>query len=120
MKVNARRKGAETELKVAKVINDVLGSNVKRTPRSGAYLEMAGDIMTFGDADSITNDWLWEVKNRNTGFTGLLKWWKKAREETPIGKRTVVIATTDREDYYAFITLKDFLYLLKVIQGYDT
>lgn len=111
--INAYLKGSRTEREVAAIINKAFDTELRRTPMSGAYADFAGDLITTHNPDSIINKWLWEVKNRKAGMNRMLEWYKKALDETPPSKKPVVICTTNNEGYYAFLSMSDFLQLLK-------
>lgn len=117
--INPYKKGARTEREIAKRINDVLGSSLRRTPMSGAHLSFPGDLITTQDEGKQASKWIFDVKNRKDGFTILIRWFKKLKEETPWSKKPAMILTSNNEDAYAFISLDDFLSLLKDLDHYE-
>ena len=118
MTINAYKKGTRTERAVANQINSALGSHLRRTPMSGAFRDLPGDITTF--EDSIVKEFLWEIKNRKETGRKLIGWYEKAESETPSGKTPVLIFTCRAKPFYVCIRLNYFLNLLKKIQEYET
>lgn len=59
--MNSNAKGKRLEREVAKMINDRLDANCRRTPCSGA-LEFKGDICSI-DPNSIASEYQFEIKN---------------------------------------------------------
>lgn len=114
-----RDKGNRTERAVAEIINGILNAKLRRTPMSGAMSDFPGDLFTLHDQGRQASKWLWEVKNRKNGIQTVLKWYKKAAEETPLGKKPVVVATANNENFYVFLTLKDFLQLLRDLDVHE-
>lgn len=115
--INAYKKGSRTEREVARRINQILETNLKRTPMSGAFKDIPGDIVCF-DSKSIASKWFWEVKNRKEGILRIVKWYDKAKEETPKDKKTILVATTNFKPFFAFLLLDDFLQILKELEYY--
>jgi Holliday junction resolvase len=61
MPINSQAKGKRAEREVAKLINKYLGTNVRRTPLSGA-LNFKGDIIDI-NPDSPAYQFHFEVKD---------------------------------------------------------
>jgi len=55
-----KRKGARAETESAKFWSEVLNSEIKRTPRSGAFLSWPGDLVDLGN--SILKDFVVDDK----------------------------------------------------------
>ena len=114
----SRRKGAKNEREGgAKFYEKEFGITVRRTPRSGAFDFMPGDIMAKGK--TILNDFYIEMKNCEAWK--LLDWYDKARHESfDKGLSTIPIidVTKNGADHFIFIRRDHFVRLLRELEGY--
>jgi len=112
MTLNSKKKGDRFERDVAKKLNKVFKTNVRRTPMSGG-MSIKGDIIDI-NPDSILFDYHWECKNQEK-----LNIWKaleQARNDKPMGKTPVVVFRKNFEKDYACLEFEDFMNLLLTIQ----
>jgi len=113
MTLNSNQKGKRFERDVAKKLNKVFKTNVRRTPMSGGMDNFKGDIIDI-NPDSILFDYHGECKNQEK-----LNIWKaleQARSDRPMGKTPVVVFTKNFEKDYACLEFEDFMNLLLTIQ----
>lgn len=106
--VNGRRKGANYELKIAKLFGEAFGMEFRRTPLSGGWAKgnpgVSGDLVCM-DLDPGAFPWHIECKRQEgwkleSIFTDkkewLNTWWKQASDECPKGKRPVLVFGRNR------------------------
>ncbi len=112
MTLNSNQKGKRFERDVAKKLNKVFKTNVRRTPMSGG-MSIKGDIIDI-NPDSILFDYHWECKNQEK--LNIWKALKQARNDKPMGKTPVLVLTKNFENDYACLEFEDFMNLLLTIQ----
>lgn len=114
----SRRKGAKNEREGgAKFYEKEFGVMVRRTPRSGAFDLLPGDIVAKGQ--TILNDFYIEMKNCEQWK--LLEWYEKAKHESlDIGLSVIPIidVTKNFTDHFIFIRRDHLVRLLKELEGY--
>ena len=108
--INSKQKGNRAERAVAKIINDTLGVNCRRTPQSGG-MSFKGDIIDI-NIDSVAHEYHFEVKNRKQLWIN--KWWEQTVNDCPPNKIPVLIFKMEGK-FYAMTRLEDFLGNLKTI-----
>ena len=106
-KINSQQKGKRAEREVAKLINKYLGTNVRRTPLSGA-LNFKGDIIDT-NPDSAAFDYHFEVKDQKKLM--IPKWWEQIYGDCPKGKIPINVFKMNAR-FYATLEFTDFLNLL--------
>lgn len=109
--INSQTKGKRAERAVAKKINEVLGTNARRTPNSGG-LSIKGDIIDIA-IDSIAHQFHFEIKDRKA--LRIKDWWEQAKSDCSANKIPVLIFKLEG-NFYTMIRLEDFLGLLKTIE----
>jgi len=107
MPINSQKKGKRAELAVAKLINQYLDSNVRRTPQSGG-LSIKGDIIDI-NPDSPAFGYHFEVKDQKKLM--IPKWWEQIYDDLPLGKTPVNVFKMNAQ-FYATLEFKDWLSLL--------
>ena len=110
-KINSQQKGKRAEREVAKLINKYLGTNVRRTPMSGA-LNFKGDIIDI-NPDSAAFDYHFEVKDQKKLM--IPKWWEQIYGDCPKGKIPINVFKMNAR-FYATLEFTDFLNLLAELQ----
>jgi len=104
----AKIKGKNFERKVATIINDALGTNVKRIPCSGALPDWKGDLR---ELDGPLRNFVFECKNQER-----LNIWDAIRQAEKATltslKIPVVVFTKNFESEYVCLNLRDFLAIL--------
>lgn len=106
--VSAKAKGIKLENRVASLIRELgLDKLAKKQPRSGAFTGFEGDIFTSLPLH-------FEAKNRETWQP--LVYYAQATKDCPTGKTAVVVLSKNREDMYAFLSLRDLLNIVKIAQ----
>tara|TARA_R100000329_G_scaffold144927_1_gene130019 strand:- start:38 stop:409 length:372 start_codon:yes stop_codon:yes gene_type:complete len=110
-KINSQQKGKRAEREVAKLINKYLGTNVRRTPLSGA-LNFKGDIIDT-NPDSAAFDYHFEVKDQKKLM--IPKWWEQIYGDCPKGKIPINVFKMNAR-FYATLEFTDFLNLLAELQ----
>lgn len=108
--INSKQKGNRAEREVAKIINDTLGVNCRRTPQSGG-MGFKGDIIDI-NINSIAHEYHFEIKNREQ--IRISKWWEQTINDCPSNKIPVLIFKMNGK-FYLMIRLEDFLGNLKTI-----
>lgn len=107
-------KGANFERKIAKLLSQKFGVDVKRTGAQESAKVHGGDVNTHRGNKSVLNDFFWECKAREQW--DLIGWLKKAQDdEGLIGRPAVVVATRNNQDDYVFLKFSDFLNILQQI-----
>mgnify|MGYP003144057636 FL=1 len=106
-KINSQAKGKRAERDVAKLINKYLGTNVRRTPLSGA-LNFKGDIIDT-NPDSAAYQFHFEVKDQKKLM--IPKWWEQIDDDCPIAKTPVNVFKMNAQ-FYATMQFTDWLSLL--------
>jgi len=106
-RINSQKKGKRAELEVAKLINQYLGTNVRRTPQSGG-LSIKGDIIDI-DPSSPAFDYHFEVKDQKKLM--IPKWWEQIDGDCPPGKTPVNVFKMNAK-FYATLEFRDWLNLL--------
>ena len=102
--INSQAKGKRYERKIAKYINKILGTFLRRTPQSGG-MELKGDILEI-NPDSPVFDKHIECKNHKS--LHIPKWWEQTTRDCPSGKSPVLIFNMKGEDLVC-IGLNDWL-----------
>ena len=111
MPINSQQKGKRAEREVAKLINQYLGTNVRRTPQSGG-LSIKGDIIDI-NPDSAAFDYHFEVKDQKKLM--IPKWWEQIYDDCPLGKTPVNVFKMNAQ-FYATLQFRDWLSLLSELQ----
>ena len=106
--INSKEKGKRAERQVAKMINETLNVNCRRTPNSGG-LSIKGDIIDISP-DSIAHQFSWEIKDRKQ--LRINDWWQQTTNDCPVNKIPVLVFKLNRH-FFAMIRLEDLLGLLK-------
>ena len=106
--INSKEKGKRAERAVAKIINETLNVNCRRTPNSGG-LSIKGDIIDISP-DSIAHQFSWEIKDRKQ--LRINDWWKQTTNDCPANKIPVLVFKLNGH-FFAMIRLEDLLGLLK-------
>lgn len=125
----SRRKGSSFENLIAKRFTEVLGFEVRRTPRSGAYggegwSSMSGDIMFAGDFEyyvELKNRESWKLEQLfNYDVGEFWSWaqttWDAAREN---GKKPMLIFKRNHVEPLVALDHKDVLAAAIEANGYD-
>jgi len=102
--INANRKGKNYERKIANYINDVLDTNLRRTPQSGG-MEFKGDILEI-NPDSPMHPYHIELKNHKA--LHIPKWWQQCISDCPPAKIPILGFNMKGEDMVV-MTLSDWL-----------
>lgn len=102
--INVNLKGKNYERKIAKYINKVLGTFLRRTPMSGG-MELKGDILEI-NPDSPMFPYHFELKNHKK--LAIPKWWEQCESDCPPSKDPVLIVNMKGRDM-AIIDLDLFL-----------
>lgn len=107
--INSNRKGSNFERKIAKEINEMFGTNVRRTPNSGG-LSIKGDIIA---TSGTLSEYHWELKNQEK-----LNIWKALHQSrSDRGSRIpLVVFTKNLEADYVALELGDFLNIVKELE----
>ena len=109
--INSQQKGKRAEREVAKLINQYLGTNVRRTPQSGGF-SIKGDIIDI-NPDSAAFDYHFEVKDQKKLM--IPKWWEQIYDDCPLGKTPVNVFKMNAQ-FYATLQFRDWLSLLAELQ----
>ena len=109
--INSQQKGKRAEREVAKLINQYLGTNVRRTPQSGG-LSIKGDIIDI-NPDSAAFDYHFEVKDQKKFM--IPKCWEQIYDDCPLGKTPVNVFKMNAQ-FYATLQFRDWLSLLAELQ----
>jgi len=110
-KINSQAKGKRAEREVAKLINKYLGTNVRRTPLSGA-LNFKGDIIDI-NPDSAAYQFHFEVKDQKKLM--IPKWWEQIDDDCPLAKTPVNVFKMNAQ-FYATMQFTDWLSLLSEVE----
>jgi hypothetical protein len=113
----SKRKGANYEREVAKILNRAFNTNtIRRTPSSGA-LGIKGDLCQLEgnfDLPGTLSKFTWECKNQEK-----LSIWaalRQASQEATGGKIPLVVFTKNHERNYIALELEDFIGLLQQLE----
>ncbi len=110
-------KGKNFERKLAKILKNKFGVEVKRTGSQERWKSHRGDVNAAAWENTILTDFHWECKNRQSW--SIIDWYKKSNDDNyGTNKKTLVVATKNNEDDYVFLTLNDFLNILYELEGY--
>lgn len=112
----AREKGAKFERKIAKILKDKFGVEVKRTGAQEKWKMYGGDVNAPRHIDTILNDFFWECKARENW--SIIDWYIKAADDAETNQIPVVVATKNHNNNYVFLTLQDFIGILKELEEY--
>lgn len=110
-KINSQAKGKRAEREVAKLINRYLGTNVRRTPQSGA-LNFKGDIIDI-NPDSAVYEFHFEIKDQKKLM--IPKWWEQINDDCPVAKTPVNVFKMNAQ-FYATMQFTDWLSILSEMQ----
>lgn len=102
---SARTKGASGELECLKIINEALGTNYCRTPRSGAWEHARADLF-----DPI-NELRLSVEIKRQETTKVDAWFKQAEEQCPDGDIPTLIYRRSRQPWKVVVTLDEWMSL---------
>lgn len=105
--MNSNKKGKRGELEFAKLLNDKLKTNYRRTPQSGG-MDFKGDIITFGN--SRARDFHWEVKRQEK--LNLYKAYQQAQLDARDGKIPIVAFRRNQDNWKVCIDAEDFINLI--------
>lgn len=108
--INSQTKGKRFERKIAKLLNAIFGTNIRRTPNSGG-LSIKGDLL---DTSGFLENFHWELKAQQS-----LNIWKaleQSRCDCPAAKTPLVVFTRNQEESYVALKFMDFVNLLKELQ----
>ena len=92
--INSQAKGKRYELKIAKYINKILGTFLRRTPLSGG-MELKGDILEINPESPI---YPYHIECKNHKALHIPKWWDQTIRDCPIGKTPVLIFNMKGKD----------------------
>ena len=110
-----KRKGAAAQTESAQFWSKELNTNMKSTPRSGAFYDWPADIFDMGN--SILKDFVIERKFGNQVPKKIDQWMQKLSDESQ-GKMYFLEMNRAYEEKYIVISRKHFARLLKELQGY--
>lgn len=99
----SRNKGAAAEREVAKIINEHLGTDLRRTPLSGGMV-WAGDIRGW-------DGWHIEVKRQER--LAIPAWLEQTESDCPEGDTPLLIFRQSHQPWRAVLRLTDLLQLIK-------
>lgn len=114
--INARKKGASFELKVAAQLTKLVGSKFSRTPSSGGWAK-TGDITPKDPKEMVRFPYNIECKNNESWHTSMLfefsgkrlpscfgKWWKQCSDDAKKSKKIpIVVFTRNRRPVYCIM-----------------
>ena len=110
MALNSYKKGSDYELKIAKILSEAFGIDLRRAPCS---LDTKGDIRAAeGMSPELLEDFSIELKKQES-----IDIWacnRQAQEQSG-GKIGVLIYTKNREDDFVSLKLDDFIKILKEV-----
>lgn len=112
----SQQKGKEHEREVAKILSSKLGIDFRRTPSPERWKTIKGDINGPTYQKTIANDFMWECKKRESW--AILDWYRKAKDDSAGYQIPIVVASKNYEQNYVFMSLDDFLRILKELDGY--
>ena len=107
--INSKEKGKRAERAVAKMINETLGTNCRRTPNSGG-LSIKGDIIDISP-DSIAHQFHFEIKDRKS--LKINAWWEQTINDCPVNKIPVLIFKLNVKCIYK-VFYTNFYYIVKI------
>ena len=104
----SKRKGANYERKIAKLLSDAFDTKVSRIPCSGALPGWAGDLR---DLTGVLKDFVWELKcQEKLNIWSALS--QAEREALGSTRMPVVVFTRNNAKNYVALELNDFLSIL--------
>lgn len=112
-----KRKGKRAETEAANFWAKELGSKIKSTPRSGAFvMDWPGDLIDLGD--SILKEYVIEVKTGKQIPKKIIDWTEKLEDEAQ-GKKCFIHLAPPYKEHIIVLPINVFAKLLKIIQGYE-
>jgi len=127
-RVNGRKKGQAAERKLAKLFADWWGSDFARTPLSGGFAtakfredwNACGDLVTpdstFPFCVESKKVEGWKLEQLLTSDKTLIhQWWKQTVEETPEGKKPLLVFTRNRAPLFAMMLGFHFYETMSII-----
>lgn len=111
--INPQTKAKIGEREFAKLINEILECNARRTPQSGG-MDFKGDLIDI-NPDSIAYIFHWEVK-RQEKLNIWIAYYQALRDSKGTGKIPVVAYRKNNTNWLISIDAKDFLNLLKELE----
>lgn len=114
-KIN-KRKGARAETESAKFWSKTLNSNIKRTPRSGAFYDWPGDFIDIGN--SILKDFIWDSKFGTTAVPKKIEDQMSKLKDEAQGKKHFLEIAQPYHEPYIIIQRSHFAKILQELQGY--
>lgn len=119
MSNSAKNKGSNYERRIAQILSDYFGEEIRRTPGSG-NLDIKGDLRSF-NAEKLQGSlvgWTMELKKQERA--DIWRWIAQAKREAEEENNPhwALIFSRNRErDDYVCISLKEFMRLLKRKEG---
>lgn len=123
----SKKKGARAETESAKFWSNILGSDIRRTPRSGAFVSWPGDFIDMGK--SILKDFVWDSKYGATAVPKKIEQEMKKLTDESQGKphfleinKPYQEPLVEKQEYFEpliIIKRKYFARLLKQLQDYE-
>lgn len=99
------RKGRDFELSIAKDLRSSgLDSKASRMPRSGSIETLEEDIITQLPI---------HIEAKNHAKWSIHEWYEQALKGCKSLKIPIVVAKRERDQAYAFLSWKDFIYLMQ-------
>jgi len=111
-----KRKGALAETESAKFWSKKLNSNIRRTPRSGAFIDWPGDLIDLGN--SILKDFIVDIKSGKTAVPKKLEREMNKLKDEAQGKLYFLELSKPWGENYIIINRKHFGRLLYELQNY--
>ena len=111
-KASQREKGKRLEREVADLLTGLTGVSFRRTPSSGAYFTMRGDVMKIGQEVSSMDTFIIECKN--TKRLVIPEWIKQVKGEMiDSNKKRFILVFNIRGEKYFMTNESGFCFLLK-------
>lgn len=116
----SRNKGSTYERTVQKMIKDILGIELERTPLSGGFAKKSNLDAVKGDLNTLDNDidFLFHIECKNQKTWGIKGWWRQTIDDCPKGKVPIIVMHQNQEnkdgkrvqeaDDFVFIRATDF------------
>ena len=111
-----KRKGALAETESAKFWTKELNSEIKRTPRSGAFMSWPGDLIDMGN--SILKDFVVDDKFGVTAVPKKIEKQMSKLKDEAHGKMYFLELNKPYGETYIIINRKHFARLLRELQGF--
>ncbi len=116
-----KKKGAKAEREAGEFWSEILGSRVRRTPRSGAFsLDWPGDLIDMGNSIIKQDNWIIDIKCGKTAVPKKIKYqMEKLHDDAAIvssRKYWLELVEEPRGEVYIVLNKKVFAKLLKEIQ----